>query len=241
MTDDYARGNAAENKHLKHMAEAEAAEQDQYPEAIGPANDADDIENDRTTTSASTAGSADHAGVTEPDEDISSKPDAGTTKQKSRRPILTKTAAAVIAVTIMASAAVLGWLWKDQHDKDNAERQALGAAVRFVGMLTNVDGAKIDENFDHTIEGSTGEFKDMYVKSSAQLRRALVENKASAHGAVVESAVRSATENTVEVLLFVDQSVSNASAPEPRLDRSRVEITMQKVDGRWLASKVQLP
>jgi Mce-associated membrane protein len=81
----------------------------------------------------------------------------------------------------------------------------------------------------------------MYVKSSAQLRRALVENKASAHGVVVESAVRSATTDTVEVMLFVDQSVSNVSAPEPRLDRSRVEITMQKVDGRWLASKVQLP
>lgn len=167
--------------------------------------------------------------------------DAGIRMQRSRGLKVAQTAAAVIAVTTMASAAVLGWLWKGQRDKDNAERQALTAAVRFVGILTDVDGTKIDENFDHTIDGSTGEFKDMYVKSSAQLRRALVENKASAHGVVVESAVKSATKNAVEVMLFVDQSVSNASAPEPRLDRSRVEITMQKVDGRWLASKVQLP
>jgi Mce-associated membrane protein len=167
--------------------------------------------------------------------------DAGTKMQKSKVPKVAKTAAAVIAVTTIVSAAVLSWLWKDQRDKDNAERQALAAAVRFMGVLTDVDGTKIDENFDRTVDGSTGEFKDMYVKSSAQLRRALVENKASAHGVVVESAVRSATTDTVEVMLFVDQSVSNVSAPEPRLDRSRVEITMQKVDGRWLASKVQLP
>jgi Mce-associated membrane protein len=174
-------------------------------------------------------------------EDKGAESGASTKEQRSRRHNLVTTAVAVVTATMTVSAAVLGWLWKDQRDKDNAARQALAAAVRFAGILTDVDGAKIDENFDRTIDGSTGEFKDMYVKSSAQLRRALVENKASAHGVVVESAVKSATKNAVEVMLFVDQSVSNASAPEPRLDRSRVEITMQKVNGRWLASKVQLP
>lgn len=42
-------------------------------------------------------------------------------------------------------------------------------------------------------------------------------------------------------MLFVDQSLSNAAAPEPQLDRSRVKMTMEQVDGRWLASKVELP
>jgi Mce-associated membrane protein len=42
------------------------------------------------------------------------------------------------------------------------------------------------------------------------------------------------------VLVFIDQTVANSAAPEPRIDRSRIKMTMEKVDGRWRASKVQL-
>lgn len=42
------------------------------------------------------------------------------------------------------------------------------------------------------------------------------------------------------VLLFVDQSVSNTISPQPRIDKSRIRMTMEKVSGRWLASKVEL-
>ena len=44
-----------------------------------------------------------------------------------------------------------------------------------------------------------------------------------------------------EVLLFVDQSVSNTNVPDPRIDRSRVKMTMEYADRRWRASKVELP
>jgi Mce-associated membrane protein len=43
------------------------------------------------------------------------------------------------------------------------------------------------------------------------------------------------------VLLFVDQSVSNTTVPDPRIDRSRIKMTMEFVDGRWRASQVALP
>jgi len=81
----------------------------------------------------------------------------------------------------------------------------------------------------------------MYAASSEQLRQLLIENKAAAHGTVVESAVKSATKNKVEVLLFVDQSVSNKASPQAKIDRSRIVMTMEKVNGRWLAAKVDMP
>jgi len=40
---------------------------------------------------------------------------------------------------------------------------------------------------------------------------------------------------------MVNQTVSNTARPDPRVDRSRMKITMELVDGRWLASKVELP
>ncbi|MFN6548725.1 hypothetical protein ACK4CT_36910 [Mycolicibacterium nivoides] len=67
-----------------------------------------------------------------------------------------------------------------------------------------------------------------------------IDNKAVSHGVVVDSAVKSVTPDKVEVLLFIDQSISNAVNPEPRIDRSRVTIALERIDNRWLASKVDI-
>ncbi|OBI06422.1 hypothetical protein A5715_20525 [Mycolicibacter heraklionensis] len=134
-----------------------------------------------------------------------------------------------------------GWLLYAHHQRTVAAAQALETAEKYTLALTSVDPAAIDQNFAEIIDGATGEFKDVYSASSEQLRQLLIENKASAHGTVIDSAVKSATKNKVEVLLFVDQAVSNKALSQPQIDRSRIVITMEKVNGRWLAAKVDMP
>ena len=65
-------------------------------------------------------------------------------------------------------------------------------------------------------------------------------NNASAKGNVLDSAVESVNGQDVVVLLFVDQAVANAKVPDPRLDRSRMKMTMEYVDGRWRASDISI-
>jgi Mce-associated membrane protein len=149
--------------------------------------------------------------------------------------------AALALVVAVSGAGYEGWLLFQHRQEELAGAQALDAAKKYILVLTSVDSGAVDKNFTEVLDGATGEFKDMYTKSSTQLRQALIDNKAAAHGTVIEAAVKSATQDRVELVLFVDQSVSNASAPQPQLDRSRVTMTMEKVDGRWLASKVELP
>ena len=144
-------------------------------------------------------------------------------------------------VVLLGAAGFLGWqLWQERQIADASE-QARHAAESYAQVLTSIDSAKVDENFDAVLDGATGEFKDMYSQSSAQLRQLLIDNKATARGVVLESAVQSASKDKAVVLLFVDQSVSNTNVPDPRIDRSRVKMTMEYVDGRWRASKVELP
>jgi Mce-associated membrane protein len=150
-------------------------------------------------------------------------------------------AVVVVVVAALALSAVLGWLWWQQRALTEAGEQAQQAAVAYAQILTSIDSSKVDENFNQVLDGATGEFKDMYSQSSTQLRQLLVDNKASAHGVVVESAIQSTSKNKVVVLLFVDQSVSNTTVPDPRIDRSRIKMTMEFVDGRWRASQVALP
>ncbi len=150
---------------------------------------------------------------------------------------------AVLPVLLIASLSVSGFLgWKlwQEHEVKLAGEQAQQAAIAYAQVLTSIDSNKVDENFRQVLDGATGEFKDMYTQSSVQLRQLLIDNKASAHGVVVDSAIQSASTNKVVVLVFIDQTVANSTAPDPRIDRSRIKMTMEKVDGRWRASKVQL-
>lgn len=147
----------------------------------------------------------------------------------------------VVAVAALLTAGFLGWKLEQKSTIDAAGEAGLAAARAYGVTLTSVDSNHLDRDFAAVLDGSTGEFKDMYSRSSGQLRQLLLENKATGTGTVLDAAVKSKSETKVEVLLFIDQTVTNIAAADPRVDHSRVQMTMELVDGRWLASRVYLP
>jgi Mce-associated membrane protein len=149
-------------------------------------------------------------------------------------------AAGIVFVAALGLSAFLGWQLKQQHDTAAAGSAALAVARSYAVTLTSVDTKNIDQNFAQVLDGATGEFKDMYSQSATQLRQVLIDNKAVSHGTVVDAAIKSTTNTKVEVLLFVDQSITNVVNPEPRIDRNRVEMTMELIENRWLASKLDI-
>ncbi|WP_280310643.1 hypothetical protein [Nocardia abscessus] len=156
--------------------------------------------------------------------------------RKIRVPLLV-----LVAVVAVALAVILGWKLRQENATDDAAAAGLAAARAYAVTLTSVDSGNLDRDFTAVLDGSTGEFKDMYTRSSGQLRQLLLDNKATGKGTVLDAAVKSATPTKVEVLLFIDQTVTNAASADPRVDRSRVMMTMELVDGRWLASRVAIP
>ncbi|ANO03908.1 hypothetical protein [Mycobacteroides immunogenum] len=169
-----------------------------------------------------------------------------------------------VAVIALCACGFLGWklahdgpILAAQRDTVGRERaefdrdrrvgeyrdQAREAAEATAVTMTSIDSGNIDESFAKILASSTGEFKDEFGKSSVQLRQLLIDNQATAVGKVVASAVQSDTigesEQKVVVLLMVDQSISNKARPDPRIDKSRMKMTMQLVDGHWLAGKLE--
>lgn len=206
-------------------------------DAIGIEETAQEVADSETETEADEE-ATDEAKAEEAAEPESESSD--TTSRGRRRWALVGSVAVVVAASLVLSG-FLGWqLWQTKQ-VTQAGQQAQDAAVNYAQVLTSIDSNKVDENFNQVLAGATGEFKDMYSQSSMQLRQLLIDNKATAHGVVVQSAVQSASKDKVVVLLFVDQSVANSTVPDPRIDRSRIKMTMEKVDGQWRASKVELP
>ena len=226
------------------VAEAE------MPEAPGAEAEPDDVdkdaEEDTEAKDAEDTEAQDSDATDDDDEDIpfgSKAKDKGDRTRLRNRPwgrYLRRGALPLLLIASLAVNGFLGWKLWQEHEVKEAGQQAQQAAIAYAQVLTSIDSTKVDENFRQVLDGATGEFKDMYTQSSVQLRQLLIDNKASAHGVVVDSAIQSETTNKVVVLVFIDQTVANSQSPDPRIDRSRIKMTMEKVDGRWRASKVQL-
>ncbi|WP_225433621.1 Mce protein [Mycolicibacterium mucogenicum] len=180
---------------------------------------------------------SDAADVTETNSAVESAEPAAASK---RRVGLAAAVCALLFTILVAALGFLGWRQYEQYRVNAASDAALQAAKDYAVVLTTLDAKNIDENYRKSLDGSTGEFKDAYSQGATQLRQVLIDNKASGTGIVVAAAVKSATPDKVEVLLFVDQSITNANNPSPRIDRNRIDMTMEKVGDRWLASRVEI-
>ena len=198
--------------------------------------DADALESDEAQSEEAQSDEA------QSDEAQSDEAQSDEVAEPKRRLPSPRVVAAVAAVAgLLAGTGVFGWQAGQARQIDHAGQEAQRTAVSYAQVLTSIDSNNVDENFKEVLDGATGEFKDMYSQSSIELRQLLIENKATAHGVVIDSAVQSVSKDRAVVLLFVDQSVANTKLPDPRIDRSRMKMTLEKVDGRWRASKVELP
>ncbi|OBH19559.1 Mce protein [Mycolicibacter terrae] len=173
--------------------------------------------------------------------DAAAAPVAAAPPPRKPRAALATWGMAAAYLVVFGLAGGLGWQLWQQHRVSAAAAAGQRAAEDYAQVLTSIDSDRVDDDFAAVLNGATGDFKDTYTKASVQLRQLLIDNKASAQGKVVDSAVQSGSTDKVVVLLMVDQTVTNTTRPDPRVDRSRMKMTMQKVDGRWLASKVELP
>ncbi|MGX9673649.1 Mce protein [Mycobacterium sp. HM-7] len=188
-------------------------------------------------TDSAVEADAEGAEVTEADAAAEATESAATSK---RRVGLAASVCALLFAVLVAALGFLGWRQYEQYRINAASDAALQAAKDYAVVLTTLDAKNIDENYRKSLDGATGEFKDAYSQGANQLRQVLIDNKASGTGIVVAAAVKSATPDKVEVLLFVDQSITNANNPSPRIDRNRIDMTMERSGDRWLASKVDI-
>lgn len=151
------------------------------------------------------------------------------------------TAGAVIVVLILlVGASWTGRVLYEEHCRSVAATEALQAAQRYVSLLINMNAGKLVGKSDEILNGSTGDFHEKFGKADGKLRALLESHDVVARGEVVEAAVKTATPTRVVVLMFIDQSLSTRTSPEPTIERSRIMMVMTKVNGQWLASRVSL-
>ncbi|MGQ4618644.1 hypothetical protein [Nocardia sp. R7R-8] len=127
-----------------------------------------------------------------------------------------------------------------EHSADAAAARAATEAARSrVPAVLSYDHNTIDTAFPALAGNLTGKFRDDFTTLGTKViipaaHRDSITTKAT----VVGNSVVSVEEGTVTVLMFLNQETTGARYQGPRLDGSRVRVTMTEQAGTWLISDI---
>ena len=148
-------------------------------------------------------------------------------------------ALASFCVLLAAVGVFLGLQLRTYSGAQDARTDALRAARQSAVNLTSIDSAKLDEAVTRVLEGATGDFRKEFEENSGNLKDLLTKNEVSAQGEVIEAGLVRSDRSNASALVVVDSTVKNTASPEGRVNTYRMQIEVQRVDGRWLTSSLR--
>ena len=121
------------------------------------------------------------------------------------------------------------------------DRQELAAVAETYALnLTTYDSARLEEDFARVMDVAVGEFRTDYEEAQRSLRELITTSQGRATGRVLARAVLGLEGERGEVLLFVDQTVASSGVAQPRLEKLRMRMRLEKQSGRWMINKLDL-
>ena len=145
-----------------------------------------------------------------------------------------------VLLILLAAAALVGALQlREDKQRDDARADALVAARQEALNLTSIDGRDIDADLQRVLDDATGGFKTDFAQRSKDLKTVLTENQVIAEGKVLEAALVRSDLDTATALVVVDSNVKNKAAPQGRSNTYRMQLDLERHNGRWLTSALQ--
>jgi Mce-associated membrane protein len=147
--------------------------------------------------------------------------------------------AVLVTVVLVLAAGLLAVRARGEDRVERARTEALAAAEAHAVDLLSYDYRHLDRDFARAEKDLTGSFAGDYAKTTQTVVRPTAEQvKAVVQADVAASSVVRADPNRVVVLVFVNQTTTSTRLDGPKVDLNRVRLTLDRVGGEWLVSRV---
>jgi Mce-associated membrane protein len=146
--------------------------------------------------------------------------------------------ALVVATAGAALAAVGARQLSHQAALAQARASALDAGRHIAIDIASYDYREIDRDFTRVSAEATGKFLSDFSTQSAGVRDAIVSVKAVSLAQVASAGVVNVSADSAQVIVALNRTVTNASAPKGTSSAFGVQMFLVKRHGRWLASQV---
>ncbi|MCW2889532.1 MAG: Mce-associated rane protein [Streptosporangiaceae bacterium] len=148
---------------------------------------------------------------------------------------------AVLSVVTIALAAtvVLLWSWKnDLNAKESAAQDGLNAATSAAQDFSSYDYRTLDSNIKTTADTTTGTFRQQYLSTMNQVRQTAQQQQTVVVGTVLKAGIEQLGAGQMVAVIFLNQETSKLNQARGT-DQYRLRLTVDKVKGRWLVSKLE--
>lgn len=140
-----------------------------------------------------------------------------------------------LGVAAAALVAVTAWLWiREDAGSDEAARAAQTAAERAVVPVLSYDFENLEADQAAAKAQMTGRYSADYDKLFSLIEENAPQTETRVGAEVVASGIVRATDDRVQVLVFVDRPTTNKLSAEPTVYKDQVTLSMQLVDDEWL-------
>jgi Mce-associated membrane protein len=146
---------------------------------------------------------------------------------------------AVVAAATVALAGLVAARVSSANAVDGTRGDVVGAATSGVATVLSYDYRHLDTDFARARGLLTPKFRKQYDDTTAKgVRPLAAKYKAISSADVSAAGVVEAGRDRAVVLVFVNQTVTNSQLTAPRLDRSRIKVSLVRSQGRWLIDKL---
>ena len=155
------------------------------------------------------------------------------------KPVFTLILLGVLALLLAGGVTAATIVRHQQTAAADARGAAVDAARSGLTTMLSYSYQTFDKDVAAGSALATGDFQQRYHDLMAgTVRAAALDQQTVTNASVVRSSVVSAARDTVEALLFVNQTTTSKAGQGPQLSASRVQVTMTRVGDRWLISSL---
>jgi Mce-associated membrane protein len=147
----------------------------------------------------------------------------------------------VLVVVLAVSTTFLVFKVQDvSHSNSQTHERTHVAAIagQYAVDFTAIDYRKFDAERDAAAKNATSAFATEYLATMKDLRPIFTKGQVVQTTSVQHSAVLSLSGSEAVVLVALSGTATSVRSTTPTIPEYRMQITLTKVDGNWLTSKV---
>jgi Mce-associated membrane protein len=191
------------------------------------------------TPSTILAGTPTQAGPAKAPVDEPRRPRTGPTLPGGSNAVVAIVALAVAVAVVLAVVVTHLSGRTDQSPSSTATAAVESAATAGAKAALSYDYRHLSADFTAAEKLMTPSFKADYVgQTNRNVKGPAVKFKAVSVATIEGAGVASMSSSRATVLVFVDQTVRNSQLSAPRLDRSRVQVSLVRSNGTWLVDNL---
>jgi hypothetical protein len=167
--------------------------------------------------------------------------DAEPGRERVSRPSVPLVPTLLVLLLVLLAAGAFLWFTRPGESAVGTDdyAEALQAARSGIVDLTSFDYLTLDDDIEQVRRVATGDLEEATVDRLDTERQQITDLKAVWNTEVVGAGVTRADGEDATVLLVIQSTQESAANPQAQIVRYRIEVSLEKEEGRWLLSGIK--